>query len=160
MFRRFLSLDKRLLLAIGVFLGIAFTVGFSTSIHATDTADFCATCHVMAPEYESFIDSTHAHLNCNDCHAPTDNYAKKLLFKAEAGFHDIYMNTFKSDEIPEVIHATAASEEVINNNCISCHQSTLQDVSHDAKDSCTDCHRFVPHGKGNFKSPEWFKPKE
>lgn len=147
-----------LLLSVGVLAGIILTVGTSTALNFTDTPEFCSTCHVMNIANESFSESTHAHLDCNDCHAPHDSFAKKIIFKTEAGFHDIYMNTFQSDKIPDVFHANEKTKDVVQQNCISCHQSTMRDVSHDAKESCTDCHRYVPHGKGRFEHADWFEP--
>lgn len=149
MFKWLKNVDKRLLLFIGVFIGVVLTAGSSAALHATDTDEFCSSCHVMSTAYNTFKDSTHAHLECNDCHAPSDSLTRKIIFKARAGFHDIYMNTFNADEIPEVFHVTEASRQVINENCISCHQSTITNVAHDAKEDCSDCHRYVPHGKGN-----------
>src|SRR5690606_23786642 len=114
-------------------------------------------CHIMTQVHESFTDSTHAQLSCGDCHLPHDNIAVKLTEKAKAGLGHVYYNTLGSDKIPSVLHATDNSKEIINNNCIDCHQNTLQNVSHDVKDSCSDCHKTVPHGK-SFKNEDYFKP--
>lgn len=161
MFKRCKRVDNKLLLllSIGVLAGILLTVGTNAAIHATDTPEFCSTCHVMNIAAESFSESSHAHLECNDCHTPHDSFAKKIIFKTEAGFHDIYVNTFKSEEIPTVFHANEKTKVVVQQNCISCHQSTLQNVSPTAKDSCIDCHRYVPHGKGRFEHADWFEPE-
>jgi len=82
-----------LFILLGAFIGIVLYAGTVTAIKATDTGEFCSSCHVMDTVYEAFTQSPHARLDCNDCHAPTDNIANKLMFKARAGLGHIYMNT-------------------------------------------------------------------
>ncbi|MFN7249414.1 MAG: cytochrome c3 family protein [Anaerobacillus sp.] len=149
--------NNKLLLIIlfSAFIGIALYAGTVTAIKATDTGEFCSSCHVMDTVYESFSRSPHGKLDCNDCHAPTDNIVNKMVFKAKAGMGHIYMNTLGASKIPDVLHATESSVEVVNQNCISCHQYTLENVAHDSKGTCIGCHRQVPHGLGIFKSPDW-----
>jgi len=157
-------LDKRALLFVltGVFIGIALLAGSSGAMKATDSAEFCSTCHIMDEAYQSYTESSHAKLACNDCHAPKDSLTSKIIFKAKAGSHDIYMNTIGSKNVPDVIHATEASKEVIEANCISCHQVSMENVEyHDIKEGgCVDCHRQVPHGNGGNKPADWFEPGE
>ncbi|MCT8136328.1 NapC/NirT family cytochrome c [Anaerobacillus sp. CMMVII] len=155
-------LDKKILLftLAGVFAGIVLFAGTAGTLKATDSGEFCSSCHIMGTVYETFANSNHASLSCNDCHAPRDSVTSKLMFKAKAGMGHMYMNTIGASKIPDVLHATADSQEVINQNCISCHEPSLQNVSHDVKDSCVDCHRQVPHMKGDFRPADWFEPKE
>ncbi|MCE7792076.1 NapC/NirT family cytochrome c [Salipaludibacillus sp. CUR1] len=155
-------LDKRLLLftVIGIFLGITFFAGTAGTMKATDSGEFCASCHLMETAYESYSASNHATLSCNDCHAPRDSTTSKMAYKAKAGASHVYMNTIGSNNIPNVIHATAESKDVINANCIDCHETGIKNVAHDgAYDSCIDCHRQVPHGKGDYRPDEWFEPQ-
>lgn len=156
------KLDKKFWVFIGLFLGIVFATAGADALHYTDSAEFCSTCHPMDTAYSSFSDSVHADLSCNQCHAPTDSIVSKYMFKAKAGAHDVYMNTFKADDIPDVIHAKQDTTEVVQENCKSCHQNTIKKVSHDVKENCIDCHRQVPHGKKNkLKSTdEWNMPGE
>ncbi|WP_088036640.1 cytochrome c3 family protein [Evansella clarkii] len=156
-------LNKRFLLILlgGVFIGVVLFAGTATGLKATDTADFCSSCHVMDEAHATFIDSNHAALTCNDCHIPQDNLVSKYVFKGKAGMSHMYMNTIGSDGIEDVIHAKATSAEVVNENCISCHAAGLENVDfHDVKDSCIDCHRQVPHGNGKYKPADWFEPGE
>lgn len=156
-------LDKRLLLfsLIGVFVGIVLFAGTAGTMKATDTGEFCSSCHIMGTAYETFANSNHAALTCNDCHAPRDSQAAKVMFKAKAGLGHMYMNSLGANKIPDVIHATADSYEVINQNCISCHEPSLQNVAHDySYESCIDCHRQVPHQNGDFRPADWFETRE
>lgn len=156
-------LDKKILLftLIGVFVGIVLFAGTAGTLKATDTGEFCSSCHIMGTVYETFSNSNHASLTCNDCHLPNDNYVSKLTEKAKAGMGHMYMNTLGASKIPDVLHATENSQEIINKNCISCHEPSLTNVEHSgAYDSCIDCHRQVPHNKGDFRPAEWYEPKE
>ena len=161
MLEKIKAIDKKLWVFIGLFIGIVFAAASAQALHYSDSADFCATCHPMETAYSSFNDSVHADLTCNQCHAPTDSIVSKYMFKAKAGAHDFYMNTFNVDEIPDVIHAKQDTTDVVQENCISCHENTIKTVKHDAKENCIDCHRQVPHGKKNkYKDDEFFKSGE
>lgn len=155
--KKFLSIDKKLLLFIGVFTGIILSVVTVKGLAYTDSADFCGSCHIMTSVHDSFVDSTHAELACADCHLPHDSIVNKYTEKARAGLNHMYYNTLGEDKIPKVLHATDNSMDIITENCIDCHQNTLQNVSHDAKDNCTECHQAVPHGS-DFKTEDYFKP--
>ena len=157
---RHVNKKAALFLLAGVFIGIALLAGTSSAMTYTDSADFCSSCHVMDEAYDSFKSSNHASLSCNDCHAPTENLASKLAFKAKAGGSHMYMNTIGRNDIPDVLYAKDASVEVIEANCISCHEAGLSNVEyHDVKEGgCIDCHRDVPHGNGMYKPDDWFEP--
>ncbi|WP_257822753.1 cytochrome c3 family protein [Salipaludibacillus agaradhaerens] len=159
-FKELIVRKKLLLVLSGIFIGIVLFAGTVGSMKATDSPEFCSTCHIMDDYYDSFMDSNHATLSCNDCHAPNDSLTAKLVFKAKAGASHMYMNTLGSDQIPDNIHATAQSQEVIDKNCITCHEAGLENVAfHDVKEGgCVDCHRHVPHGNGGHKPEDWFDP--
>lgn len=151
MAKKILNMNKKILFFVAIVIGIFLSLLSVKTMAYTDSGGFCKSCHVMESEYTSFTNSTHSNLSCNDCHLPQSNIAKHLFFKGRAGLTHVYFNTFGTDKIPNVIHASDQTKEVINDNCISCHKSTIMNVSHDAKDHCTSCHRMVPHGK-NFKN--------
>lgn len=155
------KINKKLLLftLLGAFIGIVAFVGTTSTLKATDTAEFCASCHVYESTVTHFQESNHANLKCNDCHTPNDSMLAKYTYKAKSALGHGYMYTVGTDKIPNVIHASAKSKEVVEQNCISCHEPGLENIEHDAKDSCVDCHRQVPHGKGNFKTSDWYEPQ-
>lgn len=156
MLKKLLAIDKRLLLLVGLFVGIIISVVTAKGLAYTDSAEFCKSCHIMNNVYDSFVDSTHAELACADCHLPHDSLVSKYTFKAKSGIGHVYYNTLGAEKIPGVLHPTEGSKEAINSNCMSCHKSTLDNVSHDAKETCTECHQSVPHGKG-FKTEDFYK---
>lgn len=151
------GIDKRLLVVIAVFAGILISVLSAKTLAYTDSPDFCSSCHIMDDVYDSMMASTHAGLSCSDCHLPQDNIFNKYTFKVKSGLSHVYYNTIGTSKIPDVLHANTASQEAIDSNCISCHEQTVLNVDHAAKDSCMDCHREVPHGK-LFKTPDFYEP--
>lgn len=157
MFKKILAIDKKILIFTALFAGIVLSVVTVKTMAYTDSPNFCQSCHIMDSAYGSFTDSTHSTLSCNDCHLPHDSVAKKLVFKGKAGMGHMYYNTLGTEKIPNELHATEKTEKVVEENCITCHESTLTNIEHDAKESCTTCHRTVPHGK-NFKTKEFNKP--
>ncbi|MDY0162284.1 cytochrome c3 family protein [Desulfobotulus sp.] len=127
------------LVLLGVGAGIYAAADFS--LKATDTPQFCGSCHIMYEVVRTQQSSVHASLSCNDCHAPKGGM-RKIVFKAKAGAWDVYQNTF--GDVLDVIHTNQATKDVVNENCRACHTMTNLNVA-DAKESCTDCHRQVPH---------------
>jgi cytochrome c nitrite reductase small subunit len=157
MLKKLLAIDKRVLIVVALLAGIGFSVGTVKTMAYLDSPGFCQNCHTMESVYTSFMDSTHAALQCNDCHLPHESEAGKLFFKGRAGMTHIYYNTLGTEDIPDRIYATTRTLKVINKNCAECHQSTVNNVSHDSKDSCISCHKTVPHGK-DFKDDSYDKP--
>src|SRR5690554_549969 len=104
---------------IGVFVGIVVFALTSTTLSATDTGEFCSSCHVMDNQYDSYLDSNHSNLTCNDCHTPSDSTVSKLMYKAKSGASHVYNNTIGAKNLPHVFHGTSSTQEVVNANCIS-----------------------------------------
>lgn len=159
MLKKILAIDKRLLLFIGVFVGIVFSVVTVKTLAYTDSAEFCSSCHIMTNVYESFSDSNHAELACADCHLPHDTLVNKYINKAKSGIGHVYYNTLGVEKIPGVLHETDNSTSIINQNCIDCHQNTVENISHDAKENCSSCHEAIPHGS-DFKTEDYYKPSK
>lgn len=149
--------NKKMLVLIGVFAGIILSVVTVKGLAYTDSSEFCSSCHIMTQAHDSFADSVHADLACAECHLPQDSVVSKYVSKTKTGLGHLYYNTFGEGKIPEILHATENTQDIVNQNCIDCHESTLGTVSHDAKDSCSDCHSGVPHGS-DFKTEDYFKP--
>ncbi|MFN4218433.1 MAG: cytochrome c3 family protein, partial [Candidatus Bipolaricaulia bacterium] len=51
------------LIAIAILIWLAWA-----GARATDQPDFCASCHFMKPFYDNWASSSHARVNCIDCH--------------------------------------------------------------------------------------------
>lgn len=118
-----------------------------TAISYSDNAQFCLNCHSMDEAYDSLQHSNHKQFKCTECHAP-HSYLPKVVFKTKSGVRDLYLTTL--GEVPQVIHATDESKEIISVNCIRCHQTTVERIGMGQGRFCTDCHRDLVHDKNNL----------
>lgn len=163
----------------GVLTGLVLLIlhiGNATS-YLSDEPETCINCHVMYPQYTSWQHSSHGRFaTCNDCHVPQTNPVDKYLFKASDGLRHSTMFTFRLE--PEVIKIKSAGAEVVQQNCIRCHQSMLDHTSlvseaHAGDKKCWSCHEETPHGTVSSLSsfpnsrvpllnpvvPDWIKEK-
>jgi len=148
------------LILIGVFVGLVlFTlhIGRATS-YLSDKPEACVNCHVMAPYFATWQNSSHGRFTvCNDCHVPQNNIFEKYFFKASDGLRHSYMFTFRLE--PHVISIHEAGRNAVQNNCIRCHANqihpisvraiTAQSIQEHGEGYCWDCHRETPHGRVN-----------
>ena len=56
---------------------------------------------------------------CNDCHTP-HALIPKYIVKAQSGYH--HVSAFLLGNIPDAIRAKETSREVVQENCIRCHE--------------------------------------
>jgi cytochrome c nitrite reductase small subunit len=108
----------------------------------------CNNCHVMDAVYEGWYHAGHSEwTTCNECHTP-HALIPKYYVKAKSGYH--HVTTFLFGEIPDAIRAKESSREVVQENCIRCHEETVSTVADGMMDSgryCFECHRSVAHGE-------------
>jgi cytochrome c nitrite reductase small subunit len=156
MFRGFRPWSKLAGFALlGGFFGGASYVAYisNAASYLSDDPKACINCHIMTPMYASWQHSSHA----ND------------------GLRHSYLFTTRQER--QVIEAIPASKAVIQQNCIRCHEPTLQrastSVAHFEKRPCIECHREVPHGREHSLSstpnaavpplepvtPEWMRKR-
>lgn len=143
----------------GVLVGLVVLVLHvaNATSYLSDNPRACINCHVMTAEYASWEKSSHARVaTCNDCHVPQDNFFRTYAFKASDGIRHAAMFTFRLE--PQVIKIKEAGINVVQENCIRCHQNLvhrswlIRNVSLDMKENeegkfCWDCHRETPHGR-------------
>lgn len=134
--------DKWILVSVVLIFCILLYAGSSVAMKKTDQPAFCSSCHVMNQATRTFMTSVHAELSCNDCHAP-QHPLDRIAFKTKAGIS--HVSKYITGDIDDVIRATDKTREVVDQNCLRCHQMTNINVAMDAKNSCIDCHRQVPH---------------
>ncbi|RZS97863.1 cytochrome c nitrite reductase small subunit [Cecembia calidifontis] len=124
--------------------------------YLSDDPQACVNCHIMTPQYITWTRSSHREVaHCNDCHVPHDNMANKYFFKAKDGLYHSTVFTLRAE--PQVIRALEPSIQVIQANCIRCHENQVTDaklasfvdnhIVHRTDRICWECHREVPHGK-------------
>lgn len=170
----------------GIFAGLAvfvFHISKAPS-YLSDEPKTCVNCHIMTPQYATWIHSSHREwTNCNDCHVPHNNIANHYFFKAKDGLRHATIFTFRLE--PQVIFIKQAGKDVVDQNCRRCHEELISDtrlttmrpdIHRNIDDKyCTDCHRETPHGRVNSLSsvpaatgvplpkspvPEWLRSKK
>jgi cytochrome c nitrite reductase small subunit len=139
---------RRLLLpaAFGLVVGLgiyALVIGRAHSYLSNDPYA-CVNCHVMNSEYTSWRTSSHAReATCVDCHVP-EGFVSGYAFKARDGVYHSWVFTLGIE--PEVIRISSAGKQVVQDNCVRCHDGLLHGVHENSRDRfCVDCHRDVPH---------------
>jgi cytochrome c nitrite reductase small subunit len=112
----------------------------------------CNNCHVMDAAYEGWYHAGHKQwTTCNDCHTP-HAFIPKYIVKAQSGYH--HVSAFLLGNIPDAIRAKQSQRDVIQENCIRCHESTVADldwemtyVAGEEPRPCSECHRTAAHGE-------------
>lgn len=136
---------------VGLLVGAAgytfwYGQGFS---YLSDNPSACKNCHIMNDHYDGWQKSSHhAVATCNDCHTP-HALLPKYLTKAENGFW--HSKGFTLQDFHEPIRIRPYNKNVLNRNCVSCHQALVREVivTHGHDDSrldCIRCHASVGHG--------------
>ncbi len=130
-------------IALGVFVFVTDAPAYAGTASAT-----CANCHVMDSNYENYYHAAHhAAAVCADCHLPHQNEIAYYFEKGQLGMHDVYV--FSTGQTPEVIDISLHSQTIVQQNCIRCHESTVESILAAAQPfdrNCWDCHRNVAHG--------------
>ncbi|MBZ0125964.1 MAG: NapC/NirT family cytochrome c, partial [Rhodocyclaceae bacterium] len=98
------------LLVVGFFSGIVFWGGFNTAMEATNTLEFCISCHEMRDtvyqEYKKTIhyqNRTGVRAICSDCHVPKD-WVHKVARKIQAT-KELYGKAMGTIDTPEKFEA-------------------------------------------------------
>jgi cytochrome c nitrite reductase small subunit len=142
------------ILAVVAVLGVGLYVTDFTA-YLGNTPATCNNCHVMDNVYESWYHGSHkAWTTCNDCHTP-HAFIPKYYVKAMSGYH--HVSAFMLGNIPDAIRAKESSRKVVQENCIRCHESTIDNLdwqmgytAHDEERYCFECHRDVAHGERGY----------
>ena len=170
------------LLAVGFVSGIIFWGGFNTAMEATNTLEFCSTCHEMRDtvfkEYEETIhyaNRSGVRAICSDCHVPKD-WVHKVARKIQAT-GEIYGKLTGTIDTPEKFekrrHELATRvwkrmKETDSLECRNCHTATAMSQDKQTEKAwkrhqkgfadgktCIDCHYAIAH-----KEPEGPGPQE
>lgn len=160
------------LLSIGFIAGILFWGGFNTGMEATNTLEFCVSCHEMKDTvYQEYKETIHyqnrsgVRAICSDCHVPKD-FGHKMLRKAKASF-EVWGKITGSIDTPEkfeakrmelATHEWERMKAGGSRECRNCHnfdsmQSSKQKPKAQQKHAeakkegktCIDCHKGIAH---------------
>jgi cytochrome c nitrite reductase small subunit len=130
------------ILIAGVAALLFLMLGPPQLLAKSESPVFCAGCHVMEAEYDAWAHTgAHRREQCVDCHLPNQNVALHYAWKTIDGLKDTLV--FYSGKVPERIMITAHGQEVVQLNCIRCHETTVQNI--DQQRLCWTCHRRVAH---------------
>ncbi|WED20741.1 pentaheme c-type cytochrome TorC [Vibrio sp. JC009] len=160
-------------LTLGGFIaGIIFWGGFNTALEATNTEEFCISCHVMEDNvYKELQETIHwsnssgVRATCPDCHVP-HNWTDKMARKMQAS-KEVFAMVFGGYDEPgkfEERRGELAQHEwdrfSANGSleCKNCHnydsmnwdtmsQAAVQQMKPAAEkdQSCVDCHKGIAH---------------
>ena len=130
------------ILFVGFLGGILFWGGFHTAMDATNTLEFCTSCHSMLDNsFKEYKETVHyanrsgVRAVCSDCHVPNE-WSHKVVAKIGAS-SDIYHELMGSVNTPEKFEARRMQ--------MAQHQWDLMKAS-DSRE-CRNCHSFDAMGK-------------
>ena len=163
----------------GIFVaGIVFWGGFNTAMEATNTKDFCISCHEMEDfvyqEYQGTIHDVNRSgvgAVCSDCHVPKD-WTHKIIRKIKAS-KELWGKLVGTINTPEKFDAKrlhlAMNEwermkSTDSRECRNCHNFEFMDftqqenraadnhqVALDEGKTCIDCHKGIAHKLPNME---------
>jgi cytochrome c-type protein NapC len=160
------------LLTVGFFSGIVFWGGFNTAMEATNTLEFCVSCHEMRDtvyqEYQKtihFSNRTGVRAVCSDCHVPKD-WVHKMARKIQAS-SELYHKVLGSIDTPEKFEAKrlrlaqnewARMKASDSRECRNCHSfegmntdsqkdraKKMHESARRNNETCIDCHKGIAH---------------
>ena len=162
------------LLAIGMVIGVVFWGGFNTGMEATNTLEFCISCHEMKDnvyqEYKQTIhysNRTGVRAVCSDCHVPKD-WTHKMVRKIQAS-QEVWgklvgsidtKEKFEAKRLELARHEWARMKAADSRECRNCHSFTsmntdkqktraqkMHDIAQRDNKTCIDCHKGIAHHK-------------
>jgi cytochrome c nitrite reductase small subunit len=126
----------------GIALLLFLALGPPKLLARSSSPEFCSGCHTMESNYEAWSHAgAHRRGTCVDCHLPNENRGAHALWKTISGLKDAAM--FYSGRVPDHIKITAHGKEVLQANCIRCHETTVMFINHERR--CWECHRRISH---------------
>jgi cytochrome c-type protein NapC len=161
-------------LTLGGFVaGIIFWGGFNTAMEATNSEQFCTSCHEMHDNVFQELKTTIHYSNrsgvravCSDCHVPhrwTDKMARKMQASKEVwgkifGTIDTRQE-FLDRRLELAQHEWARLKANDSLECRNCHQFDSMDLTRQSrraawmhqqflgtgKNTCIDCHKGIAH---------------
>jgi cytochrome c-type protein NapC len=158
--------------SVSFVVGILFWGGFNTAMEATNSLEFCTTCHEMRDNvYQEYKETIHysnrsgVRAVCSDCHVPKD-WTHKIIRKVQAsgevwgkitGSIDT-KEKFEAKRMQLATHEWARMKATNSRECRNCHnfdamspelqKQTPYKKHMKAKEegkTCIDCHKGIAH---------------
>jgi nitrate/TMAO reductase-like tetraheme cytochrome c subunit len=162
------------ILVVGFVGGIIFWGGFHTAMEATNTLEFCISCHEMRDtvyvEYKKtphYKNASGVRAICSDCHVP-HAWGPKVIRKIQAS-GELWGAITGEIDTPEKFeehrwemanHVWKVMKETDSRECRNCHSYDAMDFEHQSQrarekmqeasqkgDTCIDCHKGIAHKK-------------
>ncbi|HXI04462.1 MAG TPA: cytochrome c3 family protein [Candidatus Saccharimonadales bacterium] len=142
------------ILTAGLIACLAVVAGW-TSIEISSRPQFCGSCHIMNPYYESWKRSSHRNIACVECHiAPgvTAEFRKK--YEALSMVVSYFTGTYSTNPWTEIDEAAClrcherrllAGKELFGDVLFD-HSSHLAGLRRGKKLRCTSCHSQIVQG--------------
>ena len=160
------------LVVVGFFAGIIFWGGFHTALEATNTIEFCTSCHEMHDNvYEEYKGTVHdsnrtgVRAVCPDCHVPKD-WVHKIARKIQAS-NEVYhwlrgtvdtKEKFEAHRMELATHVWKVMKDSNSRECRNCHSFQAMNSSKQSPraqknhaealkvgKTCIDCHKGIAH---------------
>ena len=127
---------------IGLAILIFLLIGPPRLLAKSESPAFCASCHVMEGQFTAWSHAgAHRRIRCVDCHLPNGGPFAHYLWKSIDGMKDVLF--FHSGHVPERITLSSHGTQVVQTNCIRCHEETVSRM--DTTRQCWKCHRQLQH---------------
>lgn len=155
-----------------ILLGVILWGGFNTGMEATNTIEFCISCHEMeSTVYQEYKHSVHAsnpsgvQAICPDCHVPKQ-WVPKMIRKVKASA-EVYhwlagtIDTKEKFEAKRPLLANrvwAGMKKTDSRECRNCHDTSVMELAGQARfaarahaqaseegKTCIDCHKGIAH---------------
>ncbi|MBA4093837.1 MAG: Denitrification system component NirT [Candidatus Accumulibacter sp.] len=162
------------LLVVGFVSGVVFWGGFNTVLEATNTEQFCISCHEMRDnvyvEYKETIHYTNrtgVRAVCSDCHVPKA-WTYKMMRKIQAS-KEVYgkivgtidtKEKFEANRLRLAQNEWARMKKADSRECRNCHAfesmnvekqkaraAKMHKIGIEDKQTCIDCHKGIAHHK-------------
>ncbi len=159
-------------LAGGVLVGVILWGGFNTALEATNSMEFCISCHEMRDNvYQEYRETVHfnnptgVQATCADCHVPRE-WVHKMVRKIEAS-KELYHKLVGTIDTPEKFEAhrlTMAErvwekmKETDSRECRNCHHFDAMNLEEQDRyaakrhqraieegETCIECHQGIAH---------------
>jgi len=169
---------------VGFFSGIIFWGGFNTAMEATNTLEFCISCHEMRDTVHQEYKKTIHYSNrsgvraiCSDCHVPKD-WIHKVARKIEAS-GEVYGKVMGFIDTPEKFEAKrhelakrvwTRMKETDSLECRNCHHADAMSAELQSEKAqrrhqkgkaegktCIDCHFGIAHKEPLGEGPQDMK---
>jgi nitrate/TMAO reductase-like tetraheme cytochrome c subunit len=161
------------IVAVGMISGLVFWGGFNTGMEATNSLEFCTSCHEMRDTvFEEYRETVHyrnrsgVRAICSDCHVPKD-WVHKFVRKVGAS-QELYVKfvsgaidtpeKFEKHRMALATRVWATMKDSDSRECRNCHSwdaMHLEKQNPRAREAmakgqkegktCIDCHKGIAH---------------